>query len=49
MFEIFYTDEARKQLDRLKTDKRLEKRHKAVKKAISFLSLKSEAQEPSNT
>ena len=38
MFEIFYTDEARKQLDKLKADKGLEKRHKAVKKAISFLS-----------
>jgi hypothetical protein len=38
LFEIFYTDEARKQLDKLKTDKGLEKRHKAVKKAISFLS-----------
>lgn|GEM_PF-4096150 len=35
MFEIFHTDEARKQLDRLKTDKGLEKRHKAVKKATS--------------
>lgn len=38
MFEILHTDEARKQLDRLKADKGLEKRHKAVKKAINFLS-----------
>jgi hypothetical protein len=38
LFEIFLTDEARKQLNRLKTDKGLEKRYKAVKKAISFLS-----------
>lgn len=38
MFEIFLTDEARDQLNRLKTDKGLEKRYKAVKKAIGFLS-----------
>jgi len=36
--EIFLTDEARKRLDKLKTDKGLEKRYKAVKKAIRFLS-----------
>ena len=41
MFEIFLTDEARDQLNRLKTDKGLEKRYKAVKKAIGFLSLNS--------
>jgi hypothetical protein len=38
LFEIFLTDEARDQLNRLKTDKGLEKRYKAVKKAIRFLS-----------
>ena len=38
MFEIFLTDEARDQLNRLKSDKGLEKRYKAVKKAIGFLS-----------
>ena len=38
MFEIFLTDEARDQLNRLKTDKGLERRYKAVKKAIGFLS-----------
>ena len=38
MFEIFLTDEARDQLNRLKTDKGLEKRYKAVKKPIGFLS-----------
>jgi len=38
LFEIFLTDEARKQLNKLKTDKGLEKRYKAVKKAVCFLS-----------
>ena len=38
MFEIFLTNEARKQLDNLKADKGLQKRYKAVKKAIQFLS-----------
>ena len=38
MFEIFLTDEAREQLNKLKTDKGLSKRYKAVKKAIQFLS-----------
>ena len=38
MFEIFLTNEARKQLDKLKADKGLQKRYKAVKKAIRFLS-----------
>lgn len=38
MFEIFLTDEAKNQLERLKKDKGLEKRHNAVKKAIRFLS-----------
>lgn len=37
MFEIFHTDESRKQLKELKADKGLEKRYKAVKKAIRFL------------
>jgi len=38
LFEIFLTDEAREQLNKLKTDKGLSKRYKAVKKAIQFLS-----------
>lgn len=38
MFEIFLTDEAKNQLERLKKDKGLEKRYNAVKKAIRFLS-----------
>lgn len=38
MFEIFLTDEAKNQLERLKKDKGLEKRYHAVKKAIRFLS-----------
>ena len=38
MFEIFLTDEARNQLERLKKDKGLEKRYNAVRKAIGFLS-----------
>ena len=38
MFEIFLTDEAEIQLERLKEDKGLEKRYNAVKKAIRFLS-----------
>ena len=38
MFEIFLTDEARNQLERLKKDKGLGKRYHAVKKAIHFLS-----------
>lgn len=38
MFEIFLTDQAREQLNKLKTDKGLSKRYKAVKKAIQFLS-----------
>jgi hypothetical protein len=38
LFEILLTDQARYQLDRLKTDKGLEKRYKAVKKTIRFLS-----------
>ncbi len=38
MFEIFLTDEARNQLERLKKDKGLEKRYNAVKKSIYFLS-----------
>lgn len=39
MFEIFLTDHARYQLVSLKKDKSLEKRYKAVKKVIGFLSL----------
>lgn len=38
MFDIFLTDEAKEQLNRLKTDKGLAKRYNAVKKAIQFLS-----------
>lgn len=38
MFDIFLTDEAREQLNNLKTDKGLLKRYKAVKKTIQFLS-----------
>ncbi len=38
MFEIFLTDEAKNQIERLKKDKGLEKRCNAVKKAIHFLS-----------
>ncbi|MBW2038742.1 MAG: hypothetical protein JRI46_03985 [Deltaproteobacteria bacterium] len=38
MFEIFLTNEAKDQLNRFKANKGLEKRYKAVKKAISFLS-----------
>ncbi len=37
MFEIFLTQEARSQLAKLKADKGLEKRYKAVKKDIKFL------------
>ena len=38
MFEIFLTDEAKNQRERLKKDKGLEKRYNTVKKAIRFLS-----------
>ncbi|WKZ14634.1 MAG: hypothetical protein QY317_12070 [Candidatus Jettenia caeni] len=38
MFEIFLTNQVKEQLHRLKTDKGLSKRYKAVKKAIHFLS-----------
>ena len=38
MFDIFLTDEADEQFNRLKIDKGLSKRYKAVKKAIQFLS-----------
>lgn len=38
MFDIFLTDEARKQLKELKADKGFEKRYKAVTKAMRFLS-----------
>jgi hypothetical protein len=38
LFEIFLTDEAKNQLERLKKDKGLEKRYNAVKKAMRFLS-----------
>lgn len=38
MFDILLTDEAREQLNRLKTDKGLSKRYKAIKKTLHFLS-----------
>jgi hypothetical protein len=38
LFEIFLTDEARNQLERVIKDKSLEKRYHAVKKALHFLS-----------
>ena len=38
MFEIFLTDEAKNQIERLKKDKGGEKRYNAVRKAIRFLS-----------
>jgi len=38
LFEIFLTDEAKNQLERLKKDRGLEKRYSAVKKAIFLLS-----------
>jgi hypothetical protein len=38
LFEIFLTDQAKKQLSRLKTDKSFSKRYKAVTKTIRFLS-----------
>jgi hypothetical protein len=38
LFDIFLTDEAEEQLDRLKSDRGLSKRYKAVKKAVLFLS-----------
>lgn len=37
MFEIYLTDQARKQLNRLREDRSLQKRYKAVTKAIRFL------------
>jgi hypothetical protein len=38
LFEIFLTDHARDQLNKLKIDKGLEKRYHSVKKAFQFLS-----------
>ena len=38
MFEIILTNRAREQWDRLKTDKGLEKRFRAVRKTLRFLS-----------
>lgn len=38
MFDIYLSDEAGEQLDRLKIDKGPTKRYKAVKKALKFLS-----------
>ncbi len=38
MFEIFLTNEAGAQLNKLKTDKGLSKRYKAVKKTLKLLS-----------
>ena len=39
MFEIFLTDQARIQIQRLKEDQGLKKRYKAIKKTINLLSL----------
>lgn len=39
MFDIFLTDEAIEQLNKIKIDRGLSKRYKAVKKTIKFLSL----------
>ena len=38
MFEIFITDQEKNQLEKLRADKGLYKRYKAVKKTISLLS-----------
>ena len=38
MFEIFLTDQAKNQLNKLKAEKGLNKRYNAVKKTINFLS-----------
>jgi hypothetical protein len=38
LFDIFLTEEAGEQLDRLKIDKGLSKKYRAVKKALQFLS-----------
>jgi mRNA-degrading endonuclease RelE of RelBE toxin-antitoxin system len=37
MFTIYITDQAKQQLNKLKTDQGLNKRYKAVKKALCFL------------
>ena len=37
MFDIFVTEEFAKQLKKLKKDKGLQKRYKAIKKTLSFL------------
>jgi len=38
LFEILFTDKAKNQIEKLKTDKNLYKRYNAVKKTITFLS-----------
>lgn len=38
MFDIYLTDETQEQLRRLKTDKGLSKRYKAVKKTLLYIS-----------
>jgi hypothetical protein len=38
LFDIYLTDEAQEQLNRLKADKGLSKRYKAVKKTLLYLS-----------
>lgn len=38
MFDIYLTDEAQERLNRLKIDKGLSKRYKAVKKTLQYLS-----------
>lgn len=37
MFDLYWTDDAREEFDRLKKDQGLEKQYKAVSKAILFL------------
>lgn len=37
MFEIFLTNQAKAQVSKIKSDKSLEKRYKAIKKCINFL------------
>jgi len=39
LFEIFLTDQAKEQLNKLKADRGLLKRYKAIKKSLQFLSM----------
>jgi len=38
LFDVYLTDETQEQLNRLKTDKGLSKKYKAVKKTLQYLS-----------